>query len=54
MDDSIRPLPDEFLVELSSDNLKTAHRLLDSNGLSCRSKDFSKYLRYLHRLKYQL
>lgn len=54
VDEHIKPIPEEFLVELNADNLKVAQKLFDNNGLSIKNKDFNKYFRYLHKIKYQL
>ncbi len=54
LDENIKPIPEENLVELNAENIKVTHKILDINGLVVKNKDVNKYLRYLHKIKYHL
>lgn len=44
----------ELKVDLSSSNLKTLFKMLDTCGFAGKNKEINAMFRHLHRLKYQL
>lgn len=49
---SIKAIEEEFLVELTGDNLKVLNKMLDSSGATLKSKEMCKFWRKLHQIKY--
>lgn len=48
----MKPIEDQYLVELTTENLKAMNKVLDSNGVNCKNKDICRYWRKLHEIKY--
>jgi hypothetical protein len=48
----MKPIEDQYLVELTTENLKAMSKVLDSNGVNCKNKDICRYWRKLHEIKY--
>lgn len=51
-DGHIKPIEEEWLVNLTTENLKVMNKVFDSNGVNCKNKDICKYWRKLHEIKY--
>ena len=51
-DGNIKDIEDEWLIELTADNLKTMNKLLDSNGFNGKNNNICKFWRKLHEIKY--